>query len=322
MRLPRLKRVGRSTVYHCVSHFVQEVPYLTAREKEFFRRRMRALARFCSLQIVDYAVMSNHVHLIVRSPAAVTLTDAQLLDKLIAFYGKDSVQATGFGDVLNGRSRRRTRLREAYLKRQGDVSVFMKELKEGFTKWYNRQRQRRGTLWSARFGSQIIEDQPSVLRLCAAYVDLNSVRAGITEDPRKYRFCGYAAALAGDEEAREGLRSFLRPGSWSQQAAEYRELLFGQAGRSGHSSKRVLGRGKIDPVGQARGKLSWWELLRHKVRYFTDGTVMGSAEFVEQIWREYRKPYNPNRKTGARRMRGKVWGGLCTLRDLRKNVIQ
>ena len=83
--------------------------------------------------------------------------------------------------------------------------------------------------------------------------------------------------VAGVEDARLGLSSFLRPGAWRDQAAEYRAFLFGAAGRSTHSSKRTLNQEAIEKVGREGGELSLPELLRLKVRYFTDGVVLGSA---------------------------------------------
>jgi putative transposase len=39
----------------------------------------------------------------------------------------------------------------------------------------------------------------------AAYIDLNPVRADIVSDPKDYRWCGYAAAVAGVKAERTGL---------------------------------------------------------------------------------------------------------------------
>jgi hypothetical protein len=62
------------------------------------------------------------------------------------------------------------------------------------------------------------------------------------------------------------------------------------------------------------------EYLRCRVRYFCDGAVLGSREFVEEIFRGYRERFGPRRKTGARRMRGLAEEALYALRDLRKGV--
>ncbi|OYW70957.1 MAG: hypothetical protein B7Z37_29120 [Verrucomicrobia bacterium 12-59-8] len=51
-----------------------------------------------------------------------------------------------------------------------------------------------------------------------------------------------------------------------------------------------------------RGKLSPAELVRLRVRYFTDGVVLGSKEFVEGIFETQRERFSPKRKEGGRRM--------------------
>jgi putative transposase len=62
------------------------------------------------------------------------------------------------------------------------------------------------------------------------------------------------------------------------------------------------------------------ELVRLRVRYFSDGLVLGSQEFVEGIFAENRSRFGPKRKTGARRLKG-ADGALYSMRDLRKNSI-
>jgi len=104
-------------------------------------------------------------------------------------------------------------LRQRMLARMGDVSEFMKEFKQRFSKWYNIRHQRFGTLWAERFRSVLVEDRSRVLETVSAYIDLNAVRAGLVEDPKDYRHCGYAAAVAGDAKARAGLLSVYAGGS-------------------------------------------------------------------------------------------------------------
>jgi len=62
--------------------------------------------------------------------------------------------------------------------------------------------------------------------------------------------------------------------------------------------------------------------LRCRVRYFTDGVVLGSSGFLEDFFEKKRAFFGPRRKTGARRMRGADWGGVRTLRDLQVDVIE
>jgi hypothetical protein len=64
------------------------------------------------------------------------------------------------------------------------------------------------------------------------------------------------------------------------------------------------------------------QMLRHRVRYFTDGAVIGSRSFVNDAFASARERFGPKRKDGARKMRGDAFGAaagiLWSLRDLRK----
>jgi hypothetical protein len=51
-----------------------------------------------------------------------------------------------------------------------------------------------------------------------------------------------------------------------------------------------------------RGKLSTSELVRLRVRYFSDGAVLGSKAFVEGIFEAQRERFSPKRKQGAKRI--------------------
>ena len=73
-----------------------------------------------------------------------------------------------------------------------------------------------------------------------------------------------------------------------------------------------------------KGALPLHEAITHKVGYFTDGVILGSAKFVDQVFTEHRAKLvetKSRRNTGARPMRLAKWGNLTTMRDLRLNVI-
>lgn len=76
---------------------------------------------------------------------------------------------------------------------------------------------------------------------------------------------------------------------------------------SGESTRAVLA---------ARGKLITSELVRLRVRYFSDGAILGSKAFVEGIFESQREQFSPQRKRGARRIR-EVESTLHALRQLK-----
>ena len=53
--------------------------------------------------------------------------------------------------------------------------------------------------------------------------------------------------------------------------------------------------------------LSKADLLRCRVRYFSDGMTFGSNEFVDGVFKKVRDRFGENRKSGARPMTGVGW---------------
>jgi REP element-mobilizing transposase RayT len=319
--MARIKIQGRSAVYHCISRVVGGQALLDDLGKEKLVGILWPMAKFCGIEVITYCMMSNHFHLLLRVPQAQDLTDEELLERMEALYGKKGTLVELARKAMAQHGRVDQDIRQSMLERMGDVSAFMKEFKQRFSRWYNRQTGRFGTLWAERFKSVLVEDQPGVVETLAAYIDLNPVRAGLTDDPKDYRFCGYAAALAGNKLARAGLMSFQKATEWKQGAAEYRKRLFVGAGVSGGSQKAVLDREKIKRVLEAGGELSQGEILRLRLRHMTDGVVLGSKGFVNEIFALHREKFGPKRQSGARPIRGLPLGGLNSLRDLRVSVV-
>jgi hypothetical protein len=202
----------------------------------------------------------------------------------------------------------------------GDVSQFMKLVKQRFSVWFNRSHQRYGTLWSERFKSVLVEPQGKALETMATYIDLNCVRAGLASDPKDYRFCGYAEAVAGNATARAGLLSILG-GSWSEAQATYRHWLFGTATEA-RESGAPIDAALFEKVIVEGGRLPLATVLRCRIRYFTDGAVLGSQAFVETHLQAYRAATGRRARTAVRPIPPVAdWGlPLATLRALHKNA--
>ena len=61
-------------------------------------------------------------------------------------------------------------------------------------------------------------------------------------------------------------------------------------------------------------------VIRHRVRYFTDGAVIGGRGFVDEVFRGCREFFGSQRKDGARKPRGALGalaGEVWSARDLR-----
>ena len=322
MRLPRIKLEGRQSVLHLVSRVVGAERLLDDLCKEKLSEILWKMAGFCGLEVITYCVMSNHFHVLVRVPEPPQLSDAELINRLEAFYGPKGTLTVLAREALAERGRIDEDIRQKLLERMGDVSSFMQELKQRFSRWYNRRQQRFGTLWAERFKSVLVEDQPGSVEAVAAYIDLNPVRAGLVNDPKDYRFCGYASALAGHSLARQGLLSF-HPAqkTWPACAAAYRIRLFVGGGDTKQSGKAVLSRERIQDVLANGGELALGQILRLRVRHMSDGVALGTKEFVNEVFALHREKFGAKRKDGARPIRALSMIGLNALRDLRVRAL-
>lgn len=317
--MARIKPTGRDVIFHCISRIVGGQRLLGNIEKEKLRKLMWKQSEFCGVEILSYCIMSNHFHILVKIPKRTQCDDTIIVARATKFYGTKHSLVCQLALEMNSQGKLPDDLKERLLLRMADISCFLKELKQRFSSWYNRQNSRFGTLWAERFRSTIVEELAETLRVVAAYIDLNPVRAGMVKDPKDYRFCNYAEAVAGRRSSREAIMNYGDGEKWRQVAINYREHLFIKAGTSGQENKMALDRETILREIRKGSKLSQATLLRLRVRYMTDGVALGSAEFVNELYNEYRDRFGRKRSSGARSLpTGLAQLGFSSLRDLRK----
>ncbi len=287
MREPRIKVPAEKgeALYHCTSRVVGGQRLLDAPAREVFRRQMWTLVEYCGVELVTYDLLSNHVHLLVRVPQKAPVSDTELLHRFALRHpGSDRRQARLLKSVqamLERNNDAAEAWRQQQLAMMGDISPFMQLLKQGFTVWYNRAHHRFGTLWAERFGSELVEHGRDAAAVVAAYIDLNCVRAGLVRDPKDYRFCGYAEAVAGKLQARRSLAWALGLGDWTEAQAVYRQRLFGTAAAPREGAASVTAP-QLEAVIAAHGHLPLAEVLRCRIRYLSAGMVLGGRGFVQQ----------------------------------------
>ena len=330
MRSARIKADGAG-YYHCMSRIIERRMILQDAEKERILRLMCNLAAFGGLQVLSYAIMTNHAHVLIHVPERQDVSDEELLKRLRFIYTGQEVDMMGkqLQDYrLQGNDAGASLLKERFTYRMYNISEFFKALKQQFSQYYNTREGRCGPLWEQRFKSILVEGSEDALLTIAAYIDLNPVRAGMVSDPKDYRYSSYGAAIGGNKEARHGLRRLMQAAlgggslSWGKAQPEYRQRLYVQGRQKGldpegHPIRKGFTPVEVEKIVAAGGRLPMHELLRCRVRYFSDGLALGSQAFVESVFARYRGQFGANRQTGARPMRFGEWLNLCTLRDLR-----
>jgi hypothetical protein len=323
------------------------------RECEAFRMFMRMYENFSGCRVLSYCVMSNHFHLLLEVPpmAEGGLSDQVLLQRLSGLYSEAFVAGVAAELAEAGKSGHDARVAEIHARftyRMHSLSEFMKGLLIRFTRWFNRTHSRTGTLWEERFRSVIVESGTAA-RTMAAYIDLNPVRAGMVKDPADYHWSSYGEAVGGGakgngKKAREGLirAYFCDQGTgfeaekWQEVSRLYRRLMGLALGRK-QGRAQVTGKAKshgqntmntaemleAKDNGTVLPDLGMAAMLHCRVRYFTDGAVIGSRQFVNETFSSARKRFGQKRRDGARKLRGSAApasGVLWSLRDLKKGI--
>jgi putative transposase len=331
----RLKLLGRDAIYHCISRTVNGERLFENGDKEILRSMIHQVADFSGVEVLTYCIMSNHFHVLVRVRGAQLVSDRELMRRYRVLYPEPNHYQAASANIMEAELQvggdEAAAIRRKLLARMSDISEFMKAVKQRFSVWYNRSHQRFGTLWAERFKSLLVEGAGSPLQTVAAYIDLNPVRAGIVEDPKDYRFCGYAEAVAGEQMACSGLRSV-----WADYIGEsettralairsalkaHRMLIFGAGASPWTHRGHVIDRQEALKVLEAQqGQLPKAVLLRCRVRYFTDGAILGSAEFVRGFTQARQLTDGRKYPPKVNALRGAGWGDLSVIRGLRRRV--
>ena len=353
----------RPVIYHCITRVVERRLAFEKEDKEQFRAYMRMYENFSGCRVLAYCLMGNHIHMLLEVPPmpAGGLADEELLQRLRAIYPEAAVtlvarelQAAREAIRLGLASETYARaIHDRYTYRMHDLGEFMKTLLARFTRWFNTHHARSGTLWESRFKSVLVEDGIAA-RTMAAYIDLNPVRAGMVMDPADYRWSSYGEAMGGGargngKKARAGLvRALMAHKGYAADARhwagrvskDYRMLLLDEGEEKLQEVRNTAGRLEVKVVRKGMKKevvaaelaqlersrdVALGKMLRCRVRYFSDGAVIGSREFVDGVFRACRERFGAKRTSGARKLRGggavvAAAGILWSVRDLKKGI--
>jgi putative transposase len=362
----RLTTPEREAHYHLATRLSGNLPLLEQEHRGMLRTMLRNVAQYCGVVVLNFTILDNHFHLLLKVPkrdSRDALTQGELLGRVQVLHPDLAPLLTGvlfpenkemedgtkrlgsalehFGTrLMQGKAPMRsaqesaldwaTRELERHRGLMCELGMFVRLLKQRFSKWFNATNDRFGTLWTDRFRSMLLEDRPEVLQAVSAYIDLNAVRRGWVEEPADYKYCGLAEAVAGDLQARAGIAEVVRDSaeegrSWAALLEKHRSLLWGDLVAVG-PGKAAAGRpARYSEVPQRmprRGVLADFFLLRHEV--LLQGMALGRPEFVEGVFRSNRGSFGADGTWRGDQLilragitQRWVVAGLCVLRSNR-----
>jgi len=183
----------RAGLYHCISRCVRRAFLCGGRDGKYDHRRdwlearLRELAGLFAIDVVAYAIMSNHVHVLLwTDPRRVEgWDDLEVARRWLALFpgpAWDNTDPEDQARLIAADPERVEELRN----RLSSLSWFNRCLKEPLSRIANAEDGCSGVFWEGRFKSYRVADTSGALT-CAVYIDLNVIRAGMATTPESSR---------------------------------------------------------------------------------------------------------------------------------------
>jgi len=286
MRLPRIKTNDRLTFYHLRARIIGPrhfYPFEKPRIKRMILHYLRKFLKLYFCDLVDFTLMGNHLHLILRFQPYRRLSQRELERRARDYYHRP---------VDRPQTPRQWR---RFNRRLFDVSEFMRNLDGAIARDYNDTNDRRGSLFIDRFGASILTTPADVIN-CMIYLDLNPVRAGLVDRPEDWEWGATRYRVEGGDPHLVSLRELMPGRSLEERRQEYKWRLYWRGSVGGEEGKRQI----PDEVIEAeirRGAEYGQDLERQ--RWLTQGVVIGGYDTVAQwleklrrrmIYRRQREP--------------------------------
>jgi REP element-mobilizing transposase RayT len=274
-------------------------------EKDFMLDLIRQYSKLYLVEILGFCLMGNHFHILIRMFPDYKFTDEEIKKRYEDFYGDSRAFADGWIPTLR--------------EKLSNLSEFVREIKVGFARYYNRRHNRRGYFWGDRFKSVIVEDGATLIN-CLAYIDLNPLRAGLVDRPEEYRWNSLAYHIQTGNKDKFlsldfGLKEFGILDA-EERLKQYRRYVYeaGAVDRPEKMVTKVIDSKVLEKERENDFELNRVRRFRYRTRYFTDSGIIGSKEFVSMNYRRFKDVFMSKREKIPRRVAG--LDGIYSLKRL------
>ncbi len=310
-RTSRLIVTNEKAVYHVMSRTALDGFPLKDVEKDFMLDLIKRFSALYFTEILGFCLMGNHFHLLVKMIPDDRFTDEDIQKRFEAHYGDSREFAEGQVPYFR--------------KKLSSLSEFVREIKVGFARYYNKRHNRRGYFWGDRFKSVIV-DKGETLINCLAYIDLNPLRAGLVERPEDYRWNSLGYHLQTDNKDQFlstdfGLEEFNPPPDKcfegeKERIKRYRRYVYeaGAIDRPNKMQAKVINTKVVAKERKKDFEISRISRFRHRTRYFTDSGIIGSKEFVAQNYQRFKHLFHSKHEKKPKPIKG--LDGMYSLKRL------
>ncbi len=269
--MPRIARMiikDEPAVYHIISRTALDGLVIGDVENEFLAALIRRLSSVYFAEVLGFCLMGTHFHLLVRMRPGAEFTDDEIKRRFKLYYGDDNKRELSQGQI------------PLFRLKWASLSEYVKEIKQGFSRFYNKLHNRKGFFWAERFKSVIVENGDTLIN-CLAYIDLNPVRVGIVKRPEEYRFCslGYHVQTGNKDRFLSldfGLAEFGVKAE-RERLKYYRKFVYKKGGLDGLNKEK-----------ERDFELNQADRFRYRTRYFTDSGIIGTKAFVNRHFQRFK----------------------------------
>jgi putative transposase len=345
-----LPPVGTDQFTHLMSRTCSKTKFFASDyNKKKFVEIMRKSEEFSGCQVLAYAIMPNHFHILLHTPEKTEITDRELFRRIRILYGSkfyhcfrhdyNSYKKKGENEFNNWW----IPVRKKYTDRMYSTPAFMKTVKQRYACWHNTKYQRDGVFWGQRYKSMLIQNNPGALFSMSTYIELNPIRAELVEDSKDYLYCSYGAAYAGNRKARMAVVDLVNqfnssdcPPSKSLKRSEfnkawldarkwYRSYIVDVGEEVTDQKGKVVRKGfshdQVEKEIHKRGRMSFKDTLHSRVRYMSYGVVYGTKEFCTDFMNKFPDKFSKRLRKNGVKMKKVGFTGLYTGRNLQVNTI-
>jgi putative transposase len=299
--MPRTSRVivpDESAIYHVMSRTALDGFVLGDVEKDYLVSIIKRLSSIYFSEVLGFCIMGNHFHLVTRMQPGVIYTDEEIKKRFSLMYA-DNPKRELMTDQIS-----------YYREKWSNLSEYVKEIKQTFSRFYNKRHKRKGFFWADRFKSILVNEGDTLINLLA-YVDLNPVRAGIIAKPEEYRWSsiGYHFKTGNKSKFLStdfGLIEFSSLPE-SKKFKKYLEFVYLKGGLADNYELPEMNSDNLAP------------LLR-KNRYFIDGGIIGSKDFVMKFYGQFKEYFSSKTERRPRGVAG--FADLYSLKRLSDNFMK
>ena len=253
-------------------------------DKAAFLGWLERTARFSAIDVLSYALLDNHFHLLIKVPERESVPDGEFRRRVEVLYGSARAErlfARWMRWEADGRGEEVALERDRLQRRMYDLGQFVKTLKEGYQRHYRKAHGWEGTLWRGRFKSVLVGESFAAFWALSLYIALNPVRAGIVGKGTDSPWTSFGQSERGDTFGGRCHRALLR--ELARLAGAMGTDSIGKSFQTAVAEAEGIRRDAVRAKLREGMSLSLSEMLVCRVHAFSNGRALGDRGCIESV---------------------------------------